>query len=100
MSWEVLDIYFENNKTDAQCAGYLKYLKSLKNLQMLSFLADILFAFQRFQKSLQSDRLTLIDMKRQVNLIKNALNGMKFTKIPRGFESQLAAQRTKKAKHS
>lgn len=90
LSWQVLVIYFQNNIEDAQCAGFLKYLTSLKTMKMLAFLADLLFTFERFQKKLQSDRLTLIDMKSHVDSIKKGLNEMKTTKLLGGFEFRLA----------
>lgn len=63
VSWKALVIYFEKYPKDAVCAGYLCYLKRFENLKLIAFLGDVLFSFQRFQKKLQSDRLTIISMK-------------------------------------
>lgn len=56
VSWNALVIYFMQNGNDADCAGYLNYLTKLHTLQLVAFLADVLFAFSRFQKQLQSDQ--------------------------------------------
>lgn len=59
VSWNTLVIYLKNNEKDAVCAGFYNYLSKLENVELIAFLADVLFAFGRFQKKLQSDQLTL-----------------------------------------
>lgn len=85
-------IYFKTNEKDAVCAGYLNYLTKLENVELIAFLADVLFAFRRFQKKLQSDRLTLVSMKAHTNAIKRTLKGMANVQLLGGSESNLATQ--------
>lgn len=92
VSWKALVLYFQKNKEDADCAGFLNYLTKLENLELIALLADVLFAFKRFQKKLQTDQLTLISLKSSIDAIKKTLNGMGNVKLPGGFESNLATK--------
>lgn len=56
---------------------------------MLTFCADVLFIFQRFQKKLQSDSLTLPMFCCHVQGVIDLLNGFKVEPIKGGFESNL-----------
>lgn len=89
-SWEALTTYFERNKKYAEPAGFLLYLTKLHNLKLISFLADVLYTFQRFQKQLQSNRLTIVSMMSHVKAVKNALHAMESQTLLGGFEENLA----------
>lgn len=90
-SWKTLVLYFEKNKEEAACGGFRQYLE---NLELIVFLADVLFVFQRFQKNLQSDRLTLISMMSQNAAIKKSLEQMETTPLVGAFENKLAEKIT------
>lgn len=92
VSWETLVKYFQENKRNAECAGYLKYLTKLETMKQLAFLADVLFSFSRFQMKLQSDTLTILSMKSHIDVISKTLDKMKTTELPGGFEHMLAKQ--------
>lgn len=92
VSWEALVIYFQHNESQADCAVYLNYLTKLENLELIAFLADLLFAFGRLQKQLQSDELTLITMKSHIDSMLRSLTSMQNTQIPGGFERNLASK--------
>lgn len=89
VSWKALIIYFGNNIQNSSCAGYHKYLTKLENVKLIAFLADILFCFKRFQKKLQSDRLTILSMKRHITAVMNSLHAMENEALCGGFESNL-----------
>lgn len=95
VSWEALVLYFKENKKNSDCAGFLRYLTKLETVQLIACLADLLFAFSRFQKNLQSDRLTLISLKSHVSTIGTTLNSMKNANLLGGFESSLATKLTR-----
>lgn len=73
-----------------QCAGLLDYFTNLKNLKLIAFLGDLLFSFKRFQEKLQSDHLTLIEMKTHVTAMVKSLQEMENTALIGGFENKLA----------
>src|SRR6218665_3889517 len=68
VSWQALVSYFQQSK-DVAAKGHFSFLTSFPNLQLLVFLADVLFIFAQFQKRLQSDSTTLIDMHESVSNI-------------------------------
>lgn len=92
VSWTAMVLYFQENKSNAQCAGYLAYFTKLKNLKLMAFIGDVLFLFQRFQKKLESNHLTLIDMKSHVTTMVKSLEEMNKESLVGGFESNLAAK--------
>lgn len=92
VSWEALVLYFDSNKENAQCAGYLDYFPNLGNLKFIAFLGDVLFSFKRFQKKLQSNQLTLIEMKSHVADVLKSLKDMENKLLIGGFERNLTSQ--------
>lgn len=76
VSWKALVLYQQTNNDNAQCAGYLDYFTNLENLKLIAFLGDVLFSFKRFQKKLQSNQLTLIEMKSHVTAMLKSLQEM------------------------
>lgn len=94
VSWKALIMYFKRYEKDGLCAGYLNYLTKLDNLKLIAFLADVLFVFKRFQKKIQSNRLTLIEMKSSVTAILSSLHEMEAKPLIGGFESKLATKLT------
>ena len=57
--------------------GFLQFLITFENLEMLAFLADILIVFSKFQKNLQADNITIVDMERLVDIVKVKIDTMK-----------------------
>lgn len=94
LSWKCLVLYFNENRRDAACAGFHRYLTKWDNLRIIGLLGDILFKFSKFQKKLQSERLTLISMEKFVSDLVNSLAAMSTSPMVGGFESQLTAQVT------
>lgn len=84
------NIYIYNENVD--CNGFLNYLTKLETVKLIAFLADVLFVFNRFQKQLQSDKLTLIRMNTHISSIRKTLEGMINVKLPGGFENNLSKQ--------
>jgi len=76
VSWKAF-VSFLKQSPDVAAMGHMNFLISFSNLQLLVFLADVLFVYERFQKRLQSDSTTLIDMHDAVINVKSTLNAMK-----------------------
>lgn len=89
-SWEALIHFFERNQQSAISIGFLQYLKKSHNLKMIAFLADVLFIFQRFQKQLQSELLTIVSMVGLVGRMKKSLTELETTPLLGGFEENLS----------
>lgn len=90
-NWRALAIFFGEND-DANSKGFESFLIDADNLRKISFCADLLNAFQRFQKQLQSDSLTLPMFCQSVQRFINVLTDLKTRPILGGSESQIANQ--------
>lgn len=90
--WNALILYFNNqDNTDKQAKGFVKFFTDINKLHIITFLGDLTFVFQRFQKKLQADSLTLPILYKEVKTIKSILNGLKESPVLNGFESIFAA---------
>lgn len=88
-NWQPLVLYFGEND-DAISNGFITFLTNADNLRNISFMADLLNVFQRFQKQLQSDSLTLPAFCQNVKRFINVLIDLKMGPILGGSESQIA----------
>ena len=68
-SWRALVKYFQSSE-DSESSGFLSCLTKLKNLKLLTFVADVLSVFSRYQKKLQSDSVTILDIDRASDHLK------------------------------
>ena len=62
-SWAALVRYFQQSKEKAS-KGFQTFLLDEDNLRLIAFITDLLFVFSRFQKQLQANSTTVLDMKR------------------------------------
>lgn len=90
-NWHAIALYFRE-QGDAQSKGFYKYVTNIENLKKLAFLGDVLFVFQRFQKRLQSDSLTILGLSTDVANVIETLQSLKEVRIPSGFETKLQAK--------
>lgn len=88
ISWEALVLYFMKYPKSADAVGYLRYLTSVNNLKLIAFMADVLFVYQRFQKMIQSDRLTIISLMSNIASLKKQLEKLESAPLPGGFEKK------------
>ena len=88
-SWRALLLFCEGctNKDDRQVKGFGKTLSNKNNMLLMCFLADFLFLLQNFQKRLQSDSLTLLDVKPETNRFIEKVRGLQSKPLLGGWES-------------
>lgn len=91
-NWLVLVLYFCENEKEATSNGFNFFLIDADNVRKMSFVCDLLNAFQRFQKQLQCNSLTLPMFCQNVQRFIGVLNDLKVTPILGGFEYQIANQ--------
>ena len=60
-SWRALISYFERSEEE-QAKGFGKLLSNKDNLTLMCFLGDVLFLLKVFQKKLQADDITIVDV--------------------------------------
>ncbi|KAJ6639754.1 hypothetical protein Bhyg_12501, partial [Pseudolycoriella hygida] len=100
--WQLLDEEMKNINSEipflkiwcAATRAELVWKSTAENLKMIAFLADVLHIFERFQKNLQSNKLTIISLASHVTAVKKTLNGLESEILLGGFEENLAAKVT------
>lgn len=82
------NLYF--NKNDSyECKGYYDFLTKFENMKLISAFADILSVFAHYQKKLQSDSITMLDISKQTLSVKQKLDGLKQIDLIGGWVSTL-----------
>jgi uncharacterized protein YnzC (UPF0291/DUF896 family) len=85
VSWRALVAYFESSNADQK---FGKLLTNKSNLELLCFLADLLFILQNFQKKLQSDTITIVDLQPELQKFVAKLETLKERPILGGWEEE------------
>lgn len=100
-SWITLVTYFRearrndrDKKTARECSGYHLFLTNLSNLSLMAHLADVLSVFSHYQKKLQADTLTVVQIPKMTKSLKEQLEKMKTTPLLGGWVSELTANLT------
>ena len=65
---------------------YLKLLTNKDNIITMCFVADLLFVFKVFQKKLQSDSITIVDIKPEVVKFKKKMDRLSESSLIGGWE--------------
>ena len=80
--------YMEESKDSNKAArqGFLRNLTDLNRLKLMCLLADVLIVFLRYQKKLQSNSLTLFELKYHCDGIKSDLDEIKKGPLVGGWE--------------
>lgn len=60
----------------------------MENMKLIVLLADILNIFQRYQKLVQSDNLTILSLVKYINALKAQLNQLQNYDLPGGWEEK------------
>ena len=76
VSWKALVMYLKD-KEGFKEKRFFNFLTSHSHLDLLSYLADVITIFCRFQRKLQSDSKTLLDMGDHVKTVKDQLKKLK-----------------------
>lgn len=88
-SWNALVIYFQSHKQEAEAVGYGNFLRSFEYMQLIVFVADVLLIYQRFNKKVQSDSLTIASLAKYVDTLRVKLNGLRGNNLVGGWAEQL-----------
>jgi len=90
-SWHALMLYFQNSQ-EKPAGGFMAFLGRIDNLELISFLADTLVVFSRYQKQMQCDSTTILDVETLTARVKAKLTSLKFAPLLGGWVSQLTEQ--------
>ena len=90
-SWHVLVLYFRESE-DKAAHGFLTLLTNKSVLELMAFVADVLAVFSRFQKKIQSDSVTLLNLDIETSLVTSNLAKLKETPLLGGWVATLQTQ--------
>jgi hypothetical protein len=83
-------LYFDKNvQESSEARGHLKLMKDKFKLQLTAFVADVLAVFKRYQKTIQDDSLTLLDLETCTESVKTQLQSLLNTRLIGGWEEAL-----------
>ena len=86
-SWPAL-IKFNVEQCDAEGKKFLKLLTNKDNLLLMCFVADLLFLIKVFQKKLQSDSLTIVDIEPEAEKFRERVNKLSTGSLLGGWENE------------
>ena len=94
VSWKVLMKYFTSRSQTASDGDESRFRIALTKVDnvRLCFLADLLFLLQNFQKKLQSDSITIIDLKPQLSVFIQKVIATEKAPLLGGCEEVLARE--------
>ena len=88
VSWFSLVLYMRQSK-DKASSVFLAFLLDEDKLVLLSFLADVLTVFSRYQKLLQGDGITILDIEKTTKSVKARLLALTEDDLPGGWTKAL-----------
>ena len=86
-SWQAL-IKFSVEQCDAEGKKFLKLLTNKGNLLLMCFAADLLFVIKMFQRKLQSDSLTIVDIEPEAEKFHERVNKLSTRSLLGGWENE------------
>ena len=85
--WQAL-LKFNVEQCDAEGKKFLKLLTNKENLLLVCFVADLLFLIKVFQKKLQSDSLTIVDIEPEAEKFREKVNKLSTGSLLGGWENE------------
>jgi hypothetical protein len=65
------------NSKEKEAKGFEQFLLDEDNIKLLAFMADLLSVFSRYQKNVQSDSTTVLDLTKQTTLVIERIKTLK-----------------------
>ncbi|KAL4132410.1 hypothetical protein QTP88_009564 [Uroleucon formosanum] len=84
ISWNALIIYMQNSK-EKESNGFLLLLTNKDTIFLLAFLADVLAIFSRYQRTIQSDKITVLDLVKHTELVINKIKSLSSINLVGGW---------------
>ena len=85
-SWRALIAHFSSKEAAGEPAQFKKSLTNSDNVKLMCFLADLLFLLSNFQRKLQNDMLTILDIKPQLDIFVKKLEKLTDAPLLGGWE--------------
>ena len=89
-SWNATVLYFKKDSADREACDCLKDMTDEVKIRLTCFFGDVLSIFKRYQKIIQSDSVTLLDLEKQTSSVKAQLQLLLEKHLVGGWENALA----------
>jgi hypothetical protein len=73
------------NSKDKESKGFLLLLTNKDTIYLLAFLANVLVVFSRYQKTIQSDKITVLDLVKHTESVVNKLKSLNLINLVSGW---------------
>jgi len=84
ISRKALVIYMQNSK-EKESNGFLLLLTNKDTIFLLAFLADVLVIFSRYQQTIQSDKITVLDLVKYTESVVNKIKSLSSINLVGGW---------------
>ncbi|KAL5235556.1 hypothetical protein ACI65C_002966 [Semiaphis heraclei] len=84
ISWKALVINMQNSK-EKESNGFLLLLTNKDTIFLLAFLADVLAIFSRYQQTIQSDKITVLDLVKHTESVINKIKSLSSINLVGGW---------------
>ena len=89
-SWNATVLHFKKDSADREACDCLKDMTDEVKIRLTCFVGDVLSIFKRYQKIIQSDSVTLLDLGKQTSSVKAQLRLLLEKHLVGGWENALA----------
>ena len=88
--WKTLVMFAQQNDLP-QAKGFGKFMTDVYNLRLMSFTSDVSFLLRNFQKRLQSDTITIVDIATEIDTFLKKLTSLLKKSLLGGWEEALVS---------
>ena len=88
-SWNATTLYFRDQSKEHEEDGYFKLMTNKFKLQLMAFVADVLAVFKRYQKLIQDDGITILEVESRTKTVRTQIRSLSTKPLSGGWEEAL-----------
>ena len=88
-SWNATTLYFRDQSKEHEEDGYFKLMTNKFKLQLMAFIADVLAVFKRYQKLIQDDGITILEVESRTKTVRTQIRSLSTKPLSGGWEGAL-----------
>ena len=88
-SWNATTLYFRGQSKEHEEDGYFKLMTNKFKLQLMAFVADVLAVFKRYQKLIQDDGITILEVESRTKTVRTQIRSLSTKPLSGGWEEAL-----------
>ena len=88
-SWNATALYFRDQSKEHEDDGYFKLMTNKFKLQLIAFVADVFAVFKRYQKLIQDDGITILEVESRTKTVRTQIRSLSTKPLSGGWEEAL-----------